>query len=536
MKLWGGRFSAPPADALDRLGKSVHFDRRLHAEEIRVNQAYARALAAAGVLSSAELDRMLAGLDRVGAVLAADPPPPLDDEDIHTAVERLLSDEIGELARKLPTGRSRNDLSQTEFRLYLGSAISTLVEGLDRLRTAVLARAEASQDTLVPGYTHLQRAQPVVFGHLLLAHFWALTRDRERLEAAGRRADASPMGAGALAGNPYPVDRRAIADELGLAEVLENSVDAVGTRDYAMEFLAAGAILGVQLSRLAEDLVLWSSAEFGFVRLGDAWSTGSSLMPQKRNPDGCELIRGKAGRLIGNLVALLTVGKGLASGYQRDLQEDKEPCFDTLDTLRLALPVAEGHDRDDADFGRKDARRALLGSPRDGSRGIPGGTRTPLPRRPPGFGRGLRPLRAGIRRAARSGSRHPPHLLSGLRRPGEKRLGLPGLGQSPPRPRRRRRDRHPTRSRKTHAVGTAGQSSRWGLHTGVAPGGPRNRVPPTARKRGDGLERRPPVGTAARSAANGVPPTATKRGDGLERRPPVGTAPRSGANRVSLLE
>lgn len=342
MKLWGGRFSAPPADALDRLGKSVHFDRRLHTEEIRVNQAYARALAGAGVLDGGELERMLAGLDRVGAALAADPPPPLDDEDIHTAVERMLGDEIGELARKLPTGRSRNDLSQTGFRLYLACAAGSLTEALDRLRAVLLARAEECQDTLVPGYTHLQRAQPVVFGHLLLAHFWAFTRDRDRLEAAGRRASASPMGAGALAGNPYPVDRQAIADELGLGEVLENSVDAVGTRDYAMEFLAAGAILGVHLSRLAEDLVLWSSAEFGFVRLDDAWSTGSSLMPQKRNPDGCELIRGKAGRLIGNLVALLTVGKGLASGYQRDLQEDKEPCFDTLDTLRLALPVAEG--------------------------------------------------------------------------------------------------------------------------------------------------------------------------------------------------
>ena len=342
MKLWGGRFSAPPADALDRLGKSVHFDRRLHAEEIRVNQAYARALAGAGVLDAGELDRMLAGLDRVGAALAADPPPPLDDEDIHTAVERMLFVEIGELARKLPTGRSRNDLSQTEFRLYLASATAGLTEALDRLRGVLFARAEEWRDTLVPGYTHLQRAQPVVFGHLLLSHFWALTRDRERLEAAGGRAAASPMGAGALAGNPYPVDRQAIADELGLPEVLENSVDAVGARDYAMEFLAAGAILGVHLSRLAEDFVLWSSAEFGFVRLDDAWSTGSSLMPQKRNPDGFELIRGKAGRLIGNLVALLAVGKGLASGYQRDLQEDKEPCFDTLDTLRLALPVAEG--------------------------------------------------------------------------------------------------------------------------------------------------------------------------------------------------
>ena len=342
MKLWGGRFSAPPADALDRLGKSISFDRRLHAEEVRVNRAYARALAGAGVLTPDELERMLAGLDRVGAVLAADPPPPLDDEDIHTAVERLLHAEIGDLARKLPTGRSRNDLSQTAFRLWLGDAVAQLTNALDPLRAALLDRAEESAESVVPGYTHLQRAQPVVFGHLLLSHFWPLTRDRDRFAAAAGRAAASPMGAGALAGNPYPVDRSAIAAELGFPEVLENSVDAVGTRDYAMEFLAAGAILGVHLSRLAEDVILWSSAEFGFVRLDDAFSTGSSLMPQKRNPDGFELIRGKTGRLTGNLVALLTTGKGLASGYQRDLQEDKEPCFDTLDTLLTALPVAAG--------------------------------------------------------------------------------------------------------------------------------------------------------------------------------------------------
>lgn len=342
MKLWGGRFSAPPADALDRLGKSISFDRRLHAEEIRVNRAYTRALAEAGVLTREESERMLAGLERVGAILAADPPPPLDDEDLHTAVERLLFEEIGELARKLPTGRSRNDLSQTGFRLWLRDAIAEVTEALDPLRAALLDRAGESAEMLVPGYTHLQRAQPVVFGHLLLGHFWPLTRDRARLAAAAGRAAASPMGSGALAGNPYPVDRAAIAAELGLPEVLENSVDAVGTRDYAMEFLAASAILGVHLSRLAEDLVLWSSAEFGFVRLDDAFSTGSSLMPQKRNPDGFELIRGKTGRLAGNLVALLTVGKGLASGYQRDLQEDKEPCFDSVDTLLLSLPVAAG--------------------------------------------------------------------------------------------------------------------------------------------------------------------------------------------------
>ncbi len=342
MKLWGGRFAAPAADALDRLGVSIGFDRRLHAEEIRVNRAYARALAEVSALTGDERDRMLAGLDRVGERLGADPPPPLEDEDIHTAVERMLHEEIGELARKLPTGRSRNDLSQTGFRLYLADAVETLLEALDRLRDAILVRGEDAADMLVPGYTHLQRAQPVVFGHLLLSHFWPLTRDRDRFRAALARIAVSPMGSGALAGNPYPVNRVAIAGEFGFPEVHENSVDAVGTRDYAMEFLAAGAILGVHLSRLAEDLVLWSSAEFGFVRLDDAWSTGSSLMPQKRNPDGFELIRGKSGRLTGNLVALLTVGKGLASGYQRDLQEDKEPCFDTLDTLLLALPVAEG--------------------------------------------------------------------------------------------------------------------------------------------------------------------------------------------------
>ena len=342
MKLWGGRFRAPSADALDRLGHSIAFDRRLHAEEIRVNRAYARALAAAGVLGREELERMLDGLARVGAALAADPPPPLADEDIHTAVERMLFEEIGPLARKLATGRSRNDLSQAEFRLYLRTAIAELTVALDGLRRALLERAGEAREALVPGYTHMQRAQPLVFGQLLLAHFWPLTRDRERLEAARRRASISPMGAGALAGNPFPVDPGAIAADLGLPRAFDNSVDAVGTRDYAMEFLAAGAILGVHLSRLAEDMVLWSSAEFGFIRLDDSFSTGSSLMPQKRNPDGFELIRGKAGRLTGNLVALLTAGKGLATGYQRDLQEDKEPCFDTLDTLRLALPVAEG--------------------------------------------------------------------------------------------------------------------------------------------------------------------------------------------------
>ena len=341
MKLWGGRFKKPTAPELEALGISIDFDRRLAFEDVRINRAYARELSAVGVLSEAELETIILGLDQVEARLKEN--PVLDDEDIHTAVERLLAEFIDpEIAAKLPTGRSRNDLAVTELRRYLSRAVDERIAEVKKLQESLLSQARASQDAVLPGYTHLRRGQPVVFAQYLLAYFWALDRDRERLAQARERSLGLALGAGALAGNPFGVDRRRLADELGFERVLPNSIDAISSRDYILEFLSAGAILGTHLSRMAEDLILWSGAEYGFVTIDESYATGSSLMPQKRNPDSLELIRGKSGRLTGNLMTLLTVVKGLATGYQRDLQEDKEPAFDTLDTLGLVLPVMEG--------------------------------------------------------------------------------------------------------------------------------------------------------------------------------------------------
>jgi argininosuccinate lyase len=341
-KLWGGRFRKPTAPELEALGSSIDFDRRLGLEDVRVNRAYARELRAVGILSETELSRILSGLDRVESILTEN--PPLEDEDIHTAVERILAEVVGDadLVSKLPTGRSRNDLAATEFRLHLSGAIDALLERVTTLKRSLLRQAKASKSALLPGYTHMRRGQPVVFAQYLLAWFWALDRDGVRLRAAGERALALPLGAGALAGNPFGVDRGRLAKELGFPDVLPNSIDAISARDYALEFLSAAAILGVNLSRMAEDLILWSGAEFSFVSFDESFATGSSLMPQKQNPDGLELIRGKTGRLVGNLVSLLTTVKGLATSYQRDLQEDKEPVFDALDTLALVLPVMNG--------------------------------------------------------------------------------------------------------------------------------------------------------------------------------------------------
>jgi argininosuccinate lyase len=270
--------------------------------------------------------------------------PPLADEDIHTAVERVLAEVIEdpEVASKLPTGRSRNDLAATGFRMYLAVAIVGALENIRKIQTVLVEKAKASASVLLPGYTHTRRGQPVVFAQYLLAWFWALERDRARLRAARERALELPLGAGALAGNPFGVDRNRLARELGFPTVFPNSIDAVSSRDFALEFLSAAAILGVNLSRMAEDLILWSGAEYSFVSFDERYATGSSLMPQKQNPDGLELVRGKTGRLLGDLVSLLTTVKGLATGYQRDLQEDKEPVFDALDTLNLTLPVMEG--------------------------------------------------------------------------------------------------------------------------------------------------------------------------------------------------
>ena len=340
-KLWGGRFRKPTAPELEALSRSIEFDRRLWLEDILINRAYARELGEVGILSAAELEQILKGLDAVEAKLREN--PPLADEDIHTAVERVLAEVIEdpEVASKLPTGRSRNDLAATGFRMHLAVAIGGALENVRKIQTVLVEKAKASANVLLPGYTHMRRGQPVVFAQYLLAWFWALERDRARLRAARERALELPLGAGALAGNPFGVDRNRLARELGFPTVFPNSIDAVSSRDFALEFLSAAAILGVNLSRMAEDLILWSGAEYSFVSFDESYATGSSLMPQKQNPDGLELVRGKTGRLLGDLVSLLTTVKGLATGYQRDLQEDKEPVFDALDTLNLTLPVVE---------------------------------------------------------------------------------------------------------------------------------------------------------------------------------------------------
>ena len=342
MKLWGGRFRKPTAPELEALSRSIEFDRRLWLEDVLINRAYARELGEVGIFTAAELEQILKGLDAVEAKLREN--PPLADEDIHTAVERVLAEvlEDPEVASKLPTGRSRNDLAATGFRMHLAAAILGALESVRRIQTVLVEKAKATASVLLPGYTHMRRGQPVVFAQYLLAWFWALERDRARLRGARERTLELPLGAGALAGNPFGVDRVRLARELGFPAVFPNSIDAVSSRDFALEFLSAAAILGVNLSRMAEDLILWSGAEYSFVSFDESYTTGSSLMPQKQNPDGLELVRGKTGRLLGDLISLLTTVKGLSTGYQRDLQEDKEPVFDALDTLNLTLPVMEG--------------------------------------------------------------------------------------------------------------------------------------------------------------------------------------------------
>jgi argininosuccinate lyase len=295
------------------------------------------------VISAAELAELTDGLAAVRAEFAGGTFAALPgDEDIHSAVERRLGELAGAVAGKLHTGRSRNDQVATDVRLWTLGAITRADAALRELQSALLAQAESAGDALMPGYTHLQRAQPILLAHWLLAHFWPLQRDRERLAGCAARTAVLPLGSSALAGTPLAVDRAAMAADLGFAGVSPNSLDAVSDRDFGAEFLFCAALIGVHLSRLAEDMVLYSTAEFGFVTLDDAYSTGSSLMPQKKNPDSFELLRGKSGRLVGDLVTLLTVLKGLPSTYDKDLQEDKEPLFDAADTLELALPVAAG--------------------------------------------------------------------------------------------------------------------------------------------------------------------------------------------------
>lgn len=342
-KLWGGRFSQPTDSLVHQFNASLPFDVRLYDEDIGGSVAWARGLVGAGVLTEAEAETICDGLEQVRAELAGGSFQfAANDEDIHTAVERRLTEIVGPVGGKLHTGRSRNDQVATDFRLWVMRACDQLQTHLADLQQALLTSAEAHLHLPMPGYTHLQHAQPITWGHWALSHFWPLARDRQRLAQARERTAVLPLGSGALAGTAFPVDRQALAQALGFTAVSPNSLDGVADRDFAADFLYACALLGVHLSRLSEQLILFSSAEFGFISLDDRYSTGSSLMPQKKNPDTLELTRGKSGRLIGHLTGLLATLKGLPSTYDKDLQEDKEPVFDAFDTLALALPVMTG--------------------------------------------------------------------------------------------------------------------------------------------------------------------------------------------------
>ena len=345
MTLWQQRLGGEPAPEMMAFSVSLGFDVRLAADDIAGSRAHVRGLGRVGLLDGAECEAVLEALDVVGTEIA-------DgsfrfagsDEDVHTAVERRVAELAGPAGSKLHTGRSRNDQVATALRLWCRRELREVARRVLGLQAVLARRAgeELEAGTYLPGYTHLQRAQPVLLAHHLLAHAWALARDVDRLLDASRRADVSPLGAGALAGSSLPLEPAATAAELGFGAVFDNSLDAVSDRDFVVEALFALALLGVHLSRLGEEVVLWSSAEFGFLHLDDAWATGSSMLPQKKNPDVAELARGKAGRLVGNLTGVLVALKGLPLAYNRDLQEDKEPLFDSVDQCALALAALTG--------------------------------------------------------------------------------------------------------------------------------------------------------------------------------------------------
>jgi argininosuccinate lyase len=342
-RLWGGRFGGGPSDALARLSVSVHYDWRLAPYDLAASRAHARVLHAAGLLTADELSAMLAGLDSLGeSVRDGSFRPSVDDEDVHTALERGLLERVGTLGGKLRAGRSRNDQVATDLRLYLRDAARSVVARVAELETALVGLAERHRGTAMPGMTHLQHAQPVLLAHHLLAHVHAFKRDVERFRDWDRWAALSPLGAGALAGSSLPLDPVAVAAELGFDGPIDNSIDAVSDRDFVAEFAFVAALLGVHLSRLGEEVCLWATTEFAWVQIDDSYATGSSIMPQKKNPDVAELARGKSGRLVGNLMSLLTTLKGLPLAYDRDLQEDKEPVFDSVEQLLLVLPAVAG--------------------------------------------------------------------------------------------------------------------------------------------------------------------------------------------------
>ena len=338
--MWGGRFSEPTDDDLKALNDSISFDRRMYREDIAGSIVYARAIAACGVITDEEAATIIAGLEAVrqefdSGSFALMP----GDEDIHTAVERRLTELVGPVGGKLHTGRSRNDQIATDFRLWVLGTIDAVDTLIEALQVALVEQAAQHLHTVMPGYTHLQPAQPITLAHWLMSFFWMLARDRERLADARRRTAVMPLGSGALSGTPLAVNRQQMAEELGFNSYSQNSLDGVSDRDFVAEVLFALALMSTHLSRLAEDVIIYSNPLFGYITLNDRYSTGSSLMPQKRNADPMELARGKAGRLIGHLTGLLTILKGLPSSYNKDLQEDKEALFDAADNVRRVLPV-----------------------------------------------------------------------------------------------------------------------------------------------------------------------------------------------------
>jgi argininosuccinate lyase len=339
--LWGGHFERGPAPLMEQINASIGFDKRLYAHDIAGSAAHARMLAAVGLLEPAECDAILAGLEHIRAEIEADRFPfSAALEDIHLNIEARLTELIGEPGRKLHTARSRNDQVATDLRLWVRDAIDRTDGLLRDLQAALLARAEEHAASAMPGFTHLQAAQPVTLGHHLLAYVEMFGRDRGRFADARARLNECPLGAAALAGTSFPIDREATAARLGFAAPARNSIDAVSDRDFALEFLAAASLAAIHLSRLAEELVLWSTPQFGFVRMPEEFSSGSSIMPQKRNPDAAELVRGKSGRIVGSLTGLLLTLKGLPLAYSKDLQEDKEPLFDAADSLALCLAAS----------------------------------------------------------------------------------------------------------------------------------------------------------------------------------------------------
>lgn len=343
MALWSGRFTQDVSEFTQRFGASLPVDKALYAQDIAGSQAHARMLAARGVISDADAAAIVQGLDDIKASIeAGEFVFDINDEDIHMSIECELIARIGEAGARLHTGRSRNDQVATDTRLFAKQRCADLMAANVALRQALIAQAEAHPDVILPGYTHLQHAQPVLFSHHMLAYVWMLTRDFERLSAAQHAADASPLGSAALAGTTYPLDRQMTAEALGFSRVIPNSLDAVSDRDFLLDLSYACSVSCMHLSRLCEELVLWSSSEFNFIELSDAFSTGSSIMPQKKNPDFAELIRGKTGRVVGDLMALLVTMKGLPLAYNKDLQEDKEGAIDAARTLEDCLMCATG--------------------------------------------------------------------------------------------------------------------------------------------------------------------------------------------------